>query len=73
MERIIIHTGILQNSCEIHAKFPAARQDRQISRANISCVMRGNIFHGRSIYRYHGHVDVSSLDCRLEVMSLIAE
>ena len=73
MERIIIHMGILQNSCEIHAKFTAARQHRQISRANFSCVMRGNIFHGRSIYRYNGHVDVFSLDCRLEAMSLIEE
>ena len=52
VERIIIHAGILQNSCEIHATFPATRQYRQISRANFSCVMPGNIFHGRSIFRY---------------------
>ena len=52
VERIIIHAGILQNSCETHATFPAACQHRQISRTNFSCVMRGNIFHGRTIFRY---------------------
>ena len=70
VERIIIHAGILQNSREIHATFPATHQYRQISRANFSCV---EIFSTEDRSLGTVHVDMFSLDCRLEAMSLIAE